>query len=391
MADYYDTTAAETVKLWSRKTWRDWRQSDSIFDPKNKFVGDDADRYPVVMLDDFEAGPGDKLTITLSHQIGGRGATGDEELEGKEQVHETDTFDLKVDVLRHAVKCRGKFMNLQRVHHDTVKEASNMLREWFAKRREVMVTNHLCGNSRQTDLAFTGNNTVAEPDTEHIYRINQGLGTSNDQTVGADTSAKFDVDDADALVTLAETADPPLKPFYIDGNPYYGMMLHPFVVEDLRNVNSTWYAEMKAALQGGAIKDNPIWGRALGMHRNVIFFSNPYITQGKNSSTGAAVSNTRRNVFFGAGAVAMGYGIVSKEGDADKLKWFNSTWDFGAKYGVAGTMVTGVKAVRFNDYSGTARDYGKIVVVSYSADRRAYKYKVGNRSVVDTYDYGQPQ
>src|ERR1700749_300341 len=142
MADFYDTPNPATIKLWSRKTWYDWRQADAIFDPKNGFVGDDPDTFPFVELDDFEKGPGDQVTIPLLHGIGGRGTVGDEELEGKETIQSSHVYTLKVDVIRHAVKCRGKYMNDQRVPWDTMNEGSKALREWFKSRRAVCVVNH---------------------------------------------------------------------------------------------------------------------------------------------------------------------------------------------------------------------------------------------------------
>lgn len=393
MADFYDSTAPETVKLWAKKTWWDHRKASSMFDPANGLVGDDYRKYPIVMDDTFEGGPGDEVTITLSHLIGGRGTVGAEQLEGKEQIQETSTFKYKVDVLRHAVKEMGAMINPQRVPFKIMDNSSKALRDWFDERRTVMAINHLCGNSRQTDLAYTGNNTVSEPDTRHIYRVGYGLGTSNDQTVGGDSTAKFDVDILDELVTIAEGLTPPVKPWIYKGNPYYGIMLHPNVIRELRKTSTKWYDEMKAALQGGYVKDNPIFGRALGMHRNVLIFEEPYIVQGKNSSTGAAVSNCRRNVFFGAGAITMGYGLLSKSGDSDRLVWNNAVTDGGMRLHVFAAMSVGCKAIEFKDLTNTTRSHGRIVVSSYAPENSfPYEIAAGPLGVyVETYDKGQPQ
>lgn len=392
-SDFYDSTRPEVIKLWAKATWTDYRLRSAMLDPANGMIGDDPETYPFVEINDFEKGPGDEITLTLHHLIGGRGAVGAEQLEGKETVTDTSTFKMKIDVLRHAVKCNALLVNKQRVPFNEMQTASRGLRDWHDERRTVRLINHLCGNSRQTDMAYAGNNTIAEPDSRHIYRCGYGLGASNDQTVGADTTALFDVDIIPELVTIAETMTPPLKPWIYKGNPLYGMYLHPNVVQQLRKSSSKWYDEAKAALQGGMFQNNPIFSRALGFKHGVVFFSEPYIPQGKNSSTGAAVSNCRRNVFFGAGAVLTGNGVVSKDGDKDALVWANAEWDFGMKYAVAGTMSTGCKAIRFADQTNTARDLGRIVVTSY-APEQAYAYQIANGPVgsyIDTYDKGQPQ
>lgn len=392
-SDFYDSTRPETVKLWAKKTWYDWRHHDSMFDPKNGFVGDDPESYPIVMIDDFEGGPGDEITLSLLHLIGGRGAVGAEQLEGKETTQDSSTFKMKVDILRHAVKCLGAMIDPQRVPFKTMKESSRALRDWFNERRAVTVVNHLCGNSRQTDLAYTGLNTVNEPDTRHIYRCGYGLGASNDQTVGGNTAAIFDIDIVPELINIAETMTPPMKPWIWKGNPYWGLSLHPNVIQRLRQTNTKWYDEAQKALIGGQFQNNPIFTRALGIKHNVIIFPEPYIVQGKNSSTGAAVPNTRRNYLFGAGAVMMGFGILSKGGDADRLNWSSTVTDFGMKLYTAAAMCLGVKTIRFADQTNNARDIGRIVITSYAAEQ-AFPYQIAAGPVgayIDTYDKGQPQ
>lgn len=390
-SDFYDTTRPETVKLWAKTTWWDWRVSDSMYDPRNGMIGDDPEKFPIVEINDFEGGPGDEVTISLGHLIGGRGKVGAEQLSGTGTVTDTSTFKAKVDILRHAVKVNGVLINEQRVPFKLMKDASRLLRTWFQERRAVMTINHMAGNSRQTDLAYCGSNTVAEPDTGHIYRVNQGLGASNDQTVGGDTTAKFDLPIIDELLWAAESQTPPLKPFIWKGNPYYGLLLHPNVIRHMKANGTQFDTLAKYALQGGIVDGNPFFSRALFKYRNVLIFSEPYIPQGKNSSTSVAVANTRRNVFFGAGAVLTGFGVLP--GDGDRLMWTNEVTDHKMKFEVGATQAPAVKAIRFADQTNTARDLGRIVVVSYAADApNPYIIAAGAvGSFLTTYDLGQPQ
>jgi hypothetical protein len=59
---------------------------------------------------------------------------------------------------------------------------------------------------------------------------------------------------------------------------------------------------------------------------------------------------------------------------------------------VAATSCVGVKSLRFKTPSGTEREHGKIVVVSYAPDNAfPYEHQVGPDQVVETQDMGQPQ
>jgi N4-gp56 family major capsid protein len=358
MARYYDASANETVKLWSRKLWVEHRKSDSIYNPKWGFTGDDWRTNAFVMQDEAQKTEGDRIRTNMVFQLSSApGTIGNEVLEGKEASIDTTTYDLLIDQIRHGVQTGGR-MNRQRVSFDTLETAKGLLRDWWKDRRAVMAINHLCGNTRQTNLRYTG----------HIYRINQGLGASNDETVGADTTALMDLDVIDELVTIAEQLTPPIAPFTIDGSEYYGLLIHGDVMADLRKTSSQWYDVMTKALTGGEIAKNPLFTRAAGKWRNTLIFVDNHIVQGTHSSTSAAVNNSRRNVFFGAGALTLAYGRRER-GSEEQFYWHSGTWDHGDKYYASAACVCGVGSPRFT-VSGTARDYGKIVVTSYSALRK---------------------
>src|SRR5690606_16038437 len=168
-----------------------------------------------------------------SLQIEGRGVIGDEVLEGKELPIETETFKLKIDEQVQGVKTRGR-MNGQRVSFNTLEEGKRKLRDWWKRRRAVAVCNHLAGNILATDLAYTGLNAVSAPDSLHIYRQGSGLGADNDSTVNGDSNRKFAIEQLDLFPTIAEQLPVPIKPFIIDGNPYYGYLATPGMLEDMR-------------------------------------------------------------------------------------------------------------------------------------------------------------
>lgn len=367
MARLYDTNSAETNKLWSRRLWHEYRIGDAVFNPKIGLTGSDPTKSAFVYIDDLEKAEGDRVRTILALQMDDvPGTLGDEVLEGKEDDITTATFDLVIDQIRHGVRTAGR-MNRQRVTFNTMEIAKSRLRDWWKNRRAVMAVNHLCGNTRQSNLRYTGNNTPQAPDDKHIYRVGQGLGASNDETVGADDTALMDFDVIDELVTIAEQSDPPIAPFQIDGGEYYGLLMHPDCIADLRNVNSQWYDIMTKALQGGQFAGNPLFTRALGMWRGCLIFSEPHIVRGTNSSTAAAVDTARRNVFIGAGSLVMAYGRRQK-GQKEQMYWHSGSWDHGDKYYASAASILGFASPYFT-LDGTQRDYAKIVVTAYTTSR----------------------
>lgn len=366
MAIYYGVSDPETVKVWCRDVWREFRKSDALFRPENGFVGKNPRKYPIVVRDELEKTPGDRVRSVYLQQLTGRGEIGDATFEGKEESTVTSTHDLVIEEQIHGVKTRG-VMSEQRVTFDTFEEAKNLLTPWWRDRRAVSVINHLCAYTAQTDLAYTALNTVAAIDNEHIYRVNSGLGAAADETVAADNTALFDLEIIDELVCIAEQMDPPIAPVEIDGNAFYIMLVHPNVATDLRKSSSEWYATMQNAIRGGALGDNPLFRRAMGIWRDTLIISEPHITRGVHSSTGLSVNSARRNVFMGAGAVQIAYGRRER-GKPEHMTWYSSTWDHGRKFYASAGMCWGAKALSYA-HNGTVRATGRIVVTSYSAER----------------------
>jgi N4-gp56 family major capsid protein len=374
VAEYYDINDPSTNKLWSKQVWRVFRKADSIWDPKYEFVGPDPENNPIVEVDDFEKSTGDEITIPLLFQFGGDGVVGDQVLEGNEEALDSQTFKFKIDDQVQGWRSRG-IMSQQRVRFNIVDESMRFLKDWWKSRRAVAACNHLASNTRQTNMAFTANNTVVAADNQHIFRLGTAgggvLGAGDDATVGSDLTAKFDITVIPKLITFAESLQVPIRPWIYKGNPYYGIWLHPFVIEDMFATNTALYDILTKALQGGGRDGNPLFTRALGMYRNTLLFSEPHLPQG-TSNAGAAVANTRRCVFFGAGSLALAYGRRER-GNFEKMRWHSGVWDHGRKFFGSAGMVWGMKSPNFS-VNGTTRLYGRIVVTCYTQDRLPYTW-----------------
>lgn len=141
----------------------------------------------------------------------------------------------------------------------------------------------------------------------------------------------------------------------------YAVFLHPYQVTDLRTSTSTgqWLDIQKAAMQGGQITKNPIYMGSLGEYNGMILKSAIDVTQGVNSSTGAAITTVRRAVLCGGQAAVVAYG---QKNSPSKFRWNEELFDHKRRLEVSAWSIWGLKKTRFNSV-----DYGTIVGSTYAA------------------------
>ncbi len=351
----FGTNDASTVKLWSKATDREVLPKTLI----GKFIGSGANSV-IQTKDETSKSAGDRIRMNLQYLLSARGRVGNEVLEGNEEVPTFATDDVTIDQLRNAIRYYGA-MDKQRVVYDVRRDAKDQLSDWFADRLDTAFLNQVCGNTAQTDSAYTGLNATIAPSSNNIIfasgAANYAALTSNDT---------FDLSLVDQLVVRAKTLfheydQPLIRPVRVAGGEYYVLILHPHQVKDMRANTSTgqWMDIQKAAMQGGAIGDNPIFSGALGMYNGVIFFESPRIPLGSDSTT--AVANTRSAVLLGAQSAWLAYG--REGGRAERYKWVEETFDFKNEHGVGVSLIMGLKKAQFKSV-----DHGCMVLGTYAAE-----------------------
>lgn len=360
MADTaYGVNAPEAVKLWSRKLAREALKKTYA----KRFMGTGSDSM-IMIRNETNKGPGDRIRMTLRMQLTGDGIVGDQDLEGNEESLTTWTDDLVINQLRHAVRSAGK-MTEQRIPFSVREEAMQGLADWWADRWDTWLFNQLCGfTPANAKVQLTGFNEIKAP-----TRIVRAGGAANDQSLTTFATHGFSLALIDAAVEAAKVTTtgnvpPPIRPIMVDGKPYYVAFLHPYQVSALRITTTAsqakpvlWYDIHRAALQGGKM-DNPIFSGALGEYNGVILHESTRITQGVHASTGAAVANTARAVLCGAQAAVCGFG---QGHDQSTYDWFEQLFDYGNKLGVKAGCIAGLKKSRYN-----SQDFGCIVMSSYA-------------------------
>jgi N4-gp56 family major capsid protein len=351
------------VKVWSKSLTSEAYRRTFI----GKFIGQGEDSLIQEKVD-LKKSAGDQITVGLNVQLTGAGVQGDATLEGNEEALSFYDDSLLVNQLRHATRTKGR-MTEQRVPYNLRKVSKDRLADWFGQRMDVAFFNQICGNTAQSNTLYTGNNATIAPSTNRIIRAGN---QSNDQSLtSADT---FTLELIDIARQRAETAStdastgPLVRPLRMEGNDHYVMFLHDYQVHDLRTNTSTgqWLDIQRAAMQGGDVTKNPIFTGALGMYNGVILHKASRVTQGVNSSTGAADTTSRRAVLCGAQAATIAFG--SSNG-ATRYTWVEEMFDYGNQLGVAAGSIFGLKKTKFipaDDSSTNAEDFGTVVVSTYA-------------------------
>jgi N4-gp56 family major capsid protein len=348
----FATGNASTVKTWSKATEREVL-------PKTlagKFISSGV----VTVKDELKKSAGDRVRMNLQMLLSGRGRTGNEVLEGNEEVPVFFTDDLTIDQIRNATRYYGR-MDKQRVVYNFRNDSRDQLSDWFADRIDTSFLNQVCGNTAQTDVAYTGLNATVAPSANKTMWA--GAATSAASLTSSDT---FDLSLIDKAITRAKVlrdsyGEPIIRPVKIGGGDHYAMILHPFQVKALRVNTSTgqWFDIQKAAMQGGEIASNPIFSGSLGVYNGVILFENERVPLACDTTT--AYASTRRAPLLGKGACYLAYG--REGGSVEKYLWNEESFDFGNEHGIAASLIFGMKKAIFDSV-----DHAVITVNTYAVE-----------------------
>ena len=344
----YDLNDPEDVQRWSKQLMRE-----TIPKVMSQAWGSEGQSSPLHIKTDLQKAAGSTINFFLRVKGSGAGVQGDDELEGKEEGMTQHKDTLVIDQLRHAFKSGGK-MSEQRVTWAVRSEIKDLASDWMAERLETWFFNLACGYTVQTDTRYTGLMGAPTAPTT-VFRPNNRA--SDDLLVEGD---EFDLDLLDKAVNKAKIMSPQLRPVKTEGGEYYICVLHPNTVRTLRDSESLWYGQMQAAMQGGAIANNPLFTGALGASNGCVFFENNYVTSGTDAAGTSEAASAKRNVLLGAQAIVQGWGQKYGPGQFD---WAEVPKDYGNKLGVAVGLISGMTKTVFNSV-----DYGVIVLPSFAPD-----------------------
>jgi N4-gp56 family major capsid protein len=241
--------------------------------------------------------------------------------------------------------------------------------------------NQLCGNTAQTNVAYTGNQAPIAPDAAHQFFA--GTAVSEATLTNADI---FSVTLIPNFVAKAQgTLAFPIKPVVIKGIEIAGVVfLHPLQVRDLKTnfTPGEWGDIYRAALQGGQVTGNPIFTGAIGMYDNVVIHQDSRVSWGDTTQNlvfdpitktmvgapttlgapATGTTNVARAVFVGAQAAA--YACGAEEGPAGqplRVKWVEELLDANNQLRVTAGMIWGIKKTVFN-----SQDFATVVCSTWA-------------------------
>jgi hypothetical protein len=269
---------------------------------------------------------------------------------------------------------KGRSIDAQRTLLDLRTAARRGLKTIWGERLSLTFFNHVCGYTVQTDLRYAGNNTIVAPTSTRTDRHSRCAGpTTSTRMKRSRRPIRSTCVTSTTPASLRKPSPLPfarsISPGMEGGNDIMGlkyvMFLHPYQVTDLRTSTSTgqWLDIQKAAMQGGKITNNPIYTDAIGEYNNVILRVSPHVTQGVNSSTGAAITTVRRAVLVGGQAAVVAFGQDMSDGD---FNWNEELFDHKRKMEVSVMTIWGLKKTIF-----ASTDANTVVVSSYAAKHTA--------------------
>ena len=319
------TGDAEVKKVWDELLFRD-SVKNSYF---ARFMGSSSDSL-VHVKSQLEKGKGDRIRFALRERLTGNGRTEGQALEGNEENLETNTHDLVLEQLRHAVRDAGS-MTRQRAMYDVDQESAQALSDWMTEKID--------------EKCF------AALETSPTKKFWGGNATS-DATI--DATDKFTPDLISKVkgyaVTGGNRTQTPLRPIMVDGKKTYIMLIHPEVAYDLKQ-NSDWQtAQQNANVRGNS---NPVFSGALGIWDNVVIHEHENVGIVDTFGAGGNVHGATCS-FMGAQSLVWGWG--------HRPKTVTKKFDYDDQCATAIGMIYAVNKPKFTFNGGSSTDYGSIGV-----------------------------
>lgn len=144
------------TEIWSELVKRDARDK-NIF---KAFIGGESSGKPICEKRDLKAGGADKVTFTTVAPIRGQGKLGEDTLKGNTDSLEFGTFDVQVDLLRHAVSWT-QVLKLLRFTGKTIDQLSaQIMSDWYGHKEQddiqVVIRNTILINAPEQNVVRVG-------------------------------------------------------------------------------------------------------------------------------------------------------------------------------------------------------------------------------------------
>lgn len=303
-------------------------------------------KYGVINRENkLESDSGSTVNIFDRKRVDSKGTTGDHDRYTNADDLESGSRQLSINLLSHTLKYskKGSFQQ-QITPFELGGDVVQLLSQWNREFYLQMLINQLGGNTGTTlthpklsstaftstadRLKATGFNTAIAPSTLYHSWGNQADGSiSADESVDSSNPLRL-IDFMNARETITSTSlGVPLWQT-LDGSAE-GSTVEAIALVSVTGMNQLKFdattsgqgynfAQMQYAMVAGGNKSGIMKGPNLYYMENMLFVEVPdnYMPRGVNSSSAAAVANTRRAIICGMNAVdvAVGKGYGGKDG-----------------------------------------------------------------------------
>jgi N4-gp56 family major capsid protein len=293
-----------------------------------KFIGPEGSNMPIISKEDLTKEAGDTIRIHTVKNLTGAGVSGDSALETNEEQLAFDYQDVSITQYRHATR-HNKTAAEQGIFN-LAEVSRGALARWLAT--------NLLDTQTFTALTTSPDNIVYAGDATTVNTID----SADDLDTAAISLARVKAEDL--LIPPA---------FVIDGQAFYGMVVHPYQAYSLKQ-DTVWQNAQRDAMPRGM--DNPLFTGALGHWDGVVLYPHSRVPRAENANSPAIYTGDA--VLFGAGAAVRAYGRYPE--------WIVETFDYGNQIGTAIALVTGIVKVTLDNI-----DQGLVIVRSAAVDPNA--------------------
>lgn len=355
-------------KIWAAELWKAGRDESFWF--RNSFIGandDDINRpiHRVTKLTETERGLECVMQIVLDMQ--GDGTVGDNQLKNNEEALVNDAITIRIDMLRHGVKSRGKMAEQATVIR-FAPTAKEKLTFWLSDKLDELMFLTVAGraytlkvdgttrtNSQLPQLSFAAD--VAAPSSNRIMYA--GSATSEGTLTASDKMSWGTIVRAR---TFAERKR--IKPIRDGGKMYYAIVMSSEQRRDLV-LDPTYQTIVRSAGERGS--KNPLFNNAMAVVDGVILYDHQKVfsTLGLGSSSkwgsGGTVDGAQAQLI---GAGSAGLATIGNMFAAD-----SDDTDYGNRPGIAVGRKIGMLKPQFKSVfdSNSREDFGVLTIKTAAA------------------------
>jgi N4-gp56 family major capsid protein len=365
LADMNITAARPNLvpKSWTDKFFTEYVRKNQF----SRYMGTNMGSM-IQVREDLTRKPGDTVVFASVRRLVGAGVTGNQILEGNEELLNARSMGLQVGVMRHAVAASD--WDDQKSVIDILDAARDALQVWSLEKMRADIILSLTAMTADADVQIPYASATAGQRntwlTNNADRVLFGASVSNGSsnvmatalaTVDA-TNDKLTAGILSLAKRRAKNANPRIRPITVNNDEeWFVVFVDSYQMRDLM-ADPVIQAKLQYAAPRGS--DNPLFTGGDIIHDGMIIREVPELTQ--ISGAGTAGINVGTALLCGAQALGVAW--------AQRTKATTNTRDYGFMHGVGIMEMRGIGKLRFGTDATTdttaPKDAGMVTIFTAS-------------------------